>query len=556
MKENKILQWTLRTIRQWIPALILLALCNVVSGVLSVWFALGTREVIDTATKGVRELFIQACVRQGILILTILFVSLISRNLHDHLLAVMDRDMKRKLLKGLLRGEYADVSRHHTGDLLSRLNHDTGTMISSILTIVPSVASMFTRLVSAMTVLIAMEPKLAYVVLGGGVVVVIVTGIVRRNLKDLNRRASQAQGKVSGFIQETLEKLLMVQAMDISEVMEERADKLLDKRYQLHRRRKNFGLISHTCINILAFGSSFGALVFCASGILQGTMTFGTLTAVSQLITQLRGPFTNMSGIGPQYAALSAAAERLMELDAISGSENPQRKDADTLYTAMTGIRGEDLTFAYDRDRVFNHANFLLPKGSFGVIVGHSGIGKSTLLKLLLGIFPAQSGGLYFDTPDGAVRADSTTRRLFAYVPQGNLLLSGTLRDNLLVTNREATQEQIDRAIYISAMDAYLPTLPQGLDTVVGENALGLSEGQAQRLSIARAILSDAPILLLDEATSALDDETEKLVLSRIRQLPGKTCIAVTHREAATQIADWSLEMRDGQCHIRYMDAQ
>ena len=141
-------------------------------------------------------------------------------------------------------------------------------------------------------------------------------------------------------------------------------------------------------------------------------------------------------------------------------------------------------------------------------------------------------------------------------MPQGNLLLSGTLRDNLLVTNRNATQEQIDRAIYISGMDAYLPTLPQGLDTIVGENALGLSEGQAQRLSIARAILSDAPILLLDEATSALDDATEKLVLSRIRQLPGKTCIAVTHREAATQIADWSLEMRGGQCHIRYMDAQ
>lgn len=556
MKEKNTIQWILKTIRQWIPALILLALCNVISAVLSVWFALGTRDVIDTATAGVRELFVQACIRQGLLILAVLVVGLISRNLNDHLLAVMDRDMKRNLLKGLLHGEFADVSKHHTGDLLSRMNHDTGTMISSILSIVPSAASMLTRLISALSVLIAMEPRLAYVVLGGGIVVVLVTGIVRRKLKNLNRRASQAQGKVSGFIQETLEKLLMVQSMDIADVMEERADKLLDDRYKIHRRRKNFGLISHTCINILAFGSSFGALVFCASGILQGTMTFGTLTAVSQLITQLRGPFTNMSGLGPQYASLSAAAERLMELDAISGHGDVERKDPDTLYDAMTGIRGEELTFAYDRDRVFDNAAFCLPKGSFGVIVGHSGIGKSTLLKLLLGIFYPQAGGLYLDTPDGPVKVDATTRRLFAYVPQGNLLLSGTLRDNLLVTNRNATQEQIDRAIYISGMDAYLPTLPQGLDTVVGENALGLSEGQAQRLSIARAILSDAPILLLDEATSALDDATEKLVLSRIRQLPGKTCIAVTHREAATQIADWALEMRDGQCHIRFMDAQ
>ena len=281
-------------------------------------------------------------------------------------------------------------------------------------------------------------------------------------------------------------------------------------------------------------------------------MTFGTLTAISQLISQVLGPVTNMSGIGPQFAALSAAAERLMELDAICQLEQPERKEPTALYESASAIRGEKLTFAYDRDYVFDHADFVLPKGSFGVIVGHSGIGKSTLLKLLLGIFPAEEGGLYLDTENGPVQIDRTTRKLFAYVPQGNLLLSGTLRDNLTVTKRDATQEEIDRAIYISAMDAYLPTLPQGLDTVVGENALGLSEGQAQRLSIARAILSDAPILLLDEATSALDDETEKAVLRRIQQLPGKTCIAVTHREAAMQIADWSLEMRDGKCVVRH----
>lgn len=551
-RDEKTLRWTLRMMRPWLPALILLVLCSVASSVFAVWFSLGSRAVIDAATGRDRQEFIDACIRQGILILAILLDGVVSRIIHDRLNAVMDRDLKKRFLHGLLQGEFQNVSKYHTGDLLSIMNHDVQVLITSTLSIVPSVAGMFTKLIMAISVLIAMEPKLAYVVIIGGVFVVFVTGIVRKGLKSLNKKASKAQGKVSGFIQETLEKLLMVQAMDISGVMEKRSDKLLKERYDIHIKRRNIAIISSTCIGILAYGSSFGALVFCANGILNQTMSFGTLTAVTQLIAQIRGPFTNMSGITPQYAALSASAERLMELDKICNTDTVARKDPEEIYENMTDIRAKELTFAYDRDYVFDHADFCLPKGSFGVIVGHSGIGKSTLLKLLLGIFPAESGELYLDTADGPVMVDRTTRRLFAYVPQGNLLLSGTLRDNLLVTKQNATQEEIDRAIYVSAMDAYLHTLPEGLDTVVGENALGLSEGQAQRLSIARAILSDAPILLLDEATSALDDETEKTVLNRIRELPGKTCIAVTHREAAMHIADWTLEMREGKCSVNY----
>lgn len=550
MKKESVLRWSLRMVKPWIPALILLVLCNVASSLLAVWFALGSKGVIDSATGGDSVLFRESCIRQGILILSIILNNMLIHHLRDRLSAVMDRDLKKKFLDGLLHGEFSQVSKYHTGDLLSMMNHDLQTFLSSIMTILPSATAKVTKLIAAISTLIVIEPRLTYVMLIGGAVVIVVTSVIRKNLKALNKRASKAQGKTSGFIQETLEKLLMVQAMGITSEMEKRADTLLGERYEILRIRKNISLISSTCISGLSYGASFGALVFCSQSILAGTMTFGTLTAISQLISQLIGPITNMSGIGPQVAALSAAAERLMELDAVCGTEPEEEKDAKSLYENAVAIRAENLTFAYDRDYVFDHANFQLPKGSFGVIVGHSGIGKSTLLKLLLGIFPAEKGGLYLDTENGSVKIDRTTRKLFAYVPQGNLLLSGTLRDNLTVTNRNATQEEIDRAIHISAMDAYLHTLPQGLDTVVGENALGLSEGQAQRLSIARAILSDAPILLLDEATSALDDATEKIVLSRIQQLPGKTCIAVTHREAAMQIADWSLEMHDGHCKV------
>ena len=554
MKKQNTWLWTLRAMKPWIPALILLTLCYIASALFSVWFALGTRAVIDTATAGNAAAFWRACGKQGLLILAILADSTLVHHLRERITAVMDRDWKKILLRQLLHGEYAAVSQYHTGELLNRINNDVRILIGSILSIIPSIASMATKLIAAFAVLVALEPKLTAIVVAGGILLVIVTTYMRRHLKKLNIQASEAQGKVSGFIQETLEKLLMVQAMDISRVMEQRADVLLDERFKIHKKRKNISVMTSTCMSLMAYGVAFGTLIWCSAGILQGTMTFGTMTAISQLISQIQGPFTSMSGITPQFAAMAAAVERLIELEEDCTALPVERKDPEPIYTAMTAIEARELTFAYDRDLVFDHATFQLPKGSFGVIVGHSGIGKSTLLKLLLGIFPPQSGELAIKTENGNVPVDRSTRRLFAYVPQGNLLLSGTLRDNLLVTKQDATQEEIDRAIYISAMDDYLHTLPKGLDTVMGENAAGLSEGQAQRLSIARAILSDAPILLLDEATSALDDETERKVLSRIRELPGKTCIAVTHRDAATKVADWALEMRDGKCTVTHFN--
>ena len=180
------------------------------------------------------------------------------------------------------------------------------------------------------------------------------------------------------------------------------------------------------------------------------------------------------------------------------------------------------------------------------MITGPSGIGKSTLLKLLLGVFRPEAGGLYLRTGGEILTLDRSTRQLFAYVPQGNLLLSGTLRENLTIVKPDASEAEIHRAVHVSAMDEYLPQLPQGLDTVLGESGAGLSEGQAQRLASARAVLGGAPILLLDECTSALDAETENTVLQRLRQLPGRTCIAVTHRPAAIALCDWQLQMEGG----------
>ncbi len=551
MKQTTPIRWTVSRIRRRIPALVILTLSNAASSLLSVFFALGSANLIDSATSGQGTLFWRSCLIQGVIILGILFINLLNRHLREQILVDLDRDWKKGLLHQLLNSDYTGVKSYHSGELLNRINNDVQTLDSGIVTLVPNVAFMLTRLISVVVVLVSMTPLFTLAALGAGLVVVVITSLVRRQLKNLNKRVSESRGKVSGFIQETLEKLLMVQAMDVGEEMERRSNALIQEHYDFQRRRKNISLLSNSCIDTLLYGANFAALLFCGHGLLQNTMSFGTLTAITSLITQLQGPMVNMSGIFPQYVSICAAAERLMELDVLYLGDDLPQQDGHALYEKLEGIGAQGLCFSYDRDRVFQDASFLLPKGEFGVILGHSGIGKSTLLKLMLGMFPPHSGQLYASTPDGPVSLNRETRKLFAYVPQGNLLLSGTLRDNLLLTQPEATQEQIDRALYVSCMDEFIPSMPQGLETVIGESAMGLSEGQAQRLSIARAVLSDAPVLLLDEVTSALDAQTEQTVLERLRQLPGKTCIAVTHRPAAIALSDWTMEMRDGKCIVQ-----
>lgn len=553
MKKPSPVLWICRRIRNRIPALLLMTLSHIINAVLIVFFSLGTSRVIDSAISGDSNDFLKACAVQASIILGILLTLTLNRSMYDKLLAKLDVDWKRDLLHGLLYGDYARVSSFHSGELLNRLNNDVRTINESILTTLPNLASMIAKLAAAIAVLVALEPLFSLIVVAAGVLVIIITSLMRKHLKDLHKSVSHHDGKVSAFLQETLENLLMVQSMDVADEMETRTGKLMKNRYKVQMKRKNVSLAANTCVSIMAYGAGFGALVWCSFGLINGTMSFGTLTAITQLVGQLQAPFVNLSGTIPKYIAMIAAAERLMELEALSGEPVPSKEDPMDIYQRMTGICAEELSFAYDRDRIFDSTSFTLPKGEFGVIVGHSGIGKSTLLKLMLGIFQPQNGRLCVKTPDGSITMGRSTCGLFAYVPQGNLLLSGTLRENLLITRPNATEEELQQAIEISAMDDFLPSLPQGLDTVLGESAAGLSEGQAQRLSIARAVLSQAPVLLLDEATSALDAKTEALVLKRLRDT-GKTCIAVTHRPAATALSNWSLEVKNGKCTIHHLN--
>ena len=550
MKHKTTLHFLAERNRRYIPGLILLTLLEVARAYLGVEFAMVTRQVIDCAQGGSAEKMTRAALLLAAVVAGIMVLYASAQYLRGWLRATLDREWKTRLSHKLLHGDYATVSAYHSGELVNRLTSDVEAVNGGVIALIPNVAALLTRLVSAVWMMATMEPTFTLLAVACGLVVIGATGFFRQRLKTLHKQMQEANGKANGFVQEIMEKLLAVQAMSVEAETEAREKKILDSRWKLQMRQQRFSIMGTTGMYLACYLLEGAALVWCALRLMQGEISFGTLTAVVQLTGQLEGPILNFSGYIPQYVAMLASAERLMELEEISGA-SVQKRDVQTLLGADTCIEAEGLCFAYDDTTVFDSASFRLPLQGSAAITGNSGIGKSTLLKLLLGIYKPTSGRLLLRTGSEEIPLNAETRGLFAYVPQGNLLFSGTLRENLLLTAPDATEQDMETAAFVSCMDEYLPQLEHGFDTVLGESGAGLSEGQAQRVSIARAVLSGAPVLLLDEATSALDAVTEQRVLERLNALPGRVCIAITHRPAALALSDRQMVIADGKITVQ-----
>jgi ATP-binding cassette subfamily B protein len=310
-------------------------------------------------------------------------------------------------------------------------------------------------------------------------------------------------------------------------------------------RRKNYSAIGHSTYNFIFSAGYLFALIYGCVMILDKTLTYGALSAILQLVNNVQVPFMSLSNVMPKYYATVASAERLMEIEEIESEKNRKYLDAVKTYEKLNGIIVRDLTFTYDRDKVLDDASFYINKGDFIMIEGSSGVGKSTLIKLMLGVYNTDSGEILLDLEGEQVPIDSSCRTLFSFVPQGNMIFSGTLKDNVTFINDLASEEEINKALEVSCASDFIKELPSGLDTVVGENGVGLSEGQIQRIAIARAVLCNAPIILLDEATSALDELTEKRVLHNLRELKDITLIIISHKKAAANICNRRIKIEN-----------
>jgi len=405
--------------------------------------------------------------------------------------------------------------------------------------------------IGASLILISIDWKLIVLIAVGSLLGLALIIIFRKPLKNRHRKVQEAEGKLHSVLQEALENIRLIKASGLEKKIEQQTEEKQKRFFYAQLNKGYFSVYMGNGINMAFQTSWLICMLWGCYGLYTKNLTYGMLAALIQLISQIQGPIANAAGMVSRIYGMLSSAERLEEiLDLPEEAEIVEQIGEDE---KLMAIQVQDLTFSYKSDGavVLHDLNLNIEAGDFVAVTGVSGSGKSTLFQFLLGIYKPDAGSVnfLFKTKSGEVRrktATRNTRKLFAYVPQGNTLFSGTLRENLLMFNENVSEEEMKNAVKTACIDHLIDQLEDGLDTLLGERGVGLSEGQAQRVAVARALLSHAPILLLDESTSALDEETEARLLSNISQLKNKTCLIVTHRKAALAICDYELHIENG----------
>lgn len=521
--------------------MVLLIVANMLLAVSTVVFAITCREIIDGAVGGDRSRLYRGIALLLGVILTQLALRLFCNGLLEYTKARLEILFKDSLFSHLLQADYKQMTAYHCGELLNRMFSDVQVVTDGVTGLLPNFISMITRLAAAFGVLVWLYPVFALVFLCAGVFIFCISRLLRKRLKALHRAVQEREGRVRSFFQETLSSVLIVKVFGAYQKTEQEAQVRMHDHYKARMKRRNLSIVSNAGFTLVFQLGYAYALVSGALGILGGTMSYGTLTAVLQLVGQVQTPFAGLSGMLPRFYGVLASAERIMELEQLPQEADqplPALEPAD-----FRGIAFEHVQFSYGRNDVLQNLNFSIDRGDFVAVTGRSGVGKSTVFLLMLGVYAPQGGKVRILTNAGEYPACRSTRRLFSYVQQGNILFSGTVRDNISFVKPEASESEIWRAAETACAADFIRQFPQGLDTQIGENGFGLSLGQAQRIAVARAVLSDAPVILFDEATSALDEATELTMLHNIAIIRNKTCVIVTHRKAALQICNKRLHI-------------
>ena len=563
MKQKNTLQWISNVAGKAKLLVGVLVAVQAVLSVSSIAFAFILRRIINMAVQGASTGFRSAFVLLAGVIAAQIALGAVSHFLSEYTTTTVENRFKQRLFTALLTGNYASVTAVHSGEWMNRLTSDTTIIAGGVTQIVPGLIGMLVRLFGALAAILWLEPRFFLVLVPGGAAMLALTYGFRKIMKRLHKNIREADGTLRVFLQERLESLLIVRTFAKEQQTAAQAASLMEKHKDARMKRSNFSNLCNigfagamNCAYLLGIG-------FCGYGILTGTMSYGNLMAIMQLVGQVQNPFANITGYLPRYYAMLASAERLMEAEAFApDSEHPlaEEKVLEFYRTKLTALRLEHASFTYQppvraeeeqppMPVVLKDIDLTIRKGEYIAFTGPSGCGKSTVLKLLMCLYPLDAGSRTLETISGTQPLTAAWRSLFAYVPQGNQLLSGTIRD--IVSFGDPCKAQDDagilRALRIACAEDFVQKLEKGLDTMLGEHGQGLSEGQMQRIAIARAVFSEHPILMLDEATSALDEATAQQLLENLRRMTDKTVLMVTHRTDQTEFFDRELSFsKDG----------
>ena len=534
------IKWILKKTGSLIPLTVVLTAVLAAVAALSVSFSLLSRDVVDIATGAksgdIKSAFLYLV---AFIILQLVFHIAGSR-INIIISGRLEMKLKGGVFRTLLGKDYLAVNKYHSGEIMNRLTSDVTAVTTGFSSILPEMISLFIRIILSVVVLFKLDKFFALIYIVAAPLFLVFARIYSGKMKSLHKKVQETEGKTRSYMTEALQNLLVVKAFRKENDFAGYSNILQKDNYKIKIKRNTISIFANIFVYVaFTFGYYF-ALGWGALKIHAGILSYGALTAMLQLVGQIQTPVKAVADSLPGIFAMLASAERLMEFEELK-ADGEQAKLTDFLkkYDDFDKIVFENVRFSYNDDQpILENFNYEINKGEFVAITGISGIGKSTLLKLLLGVIEPLEGRIYIQSKNKITEINNKTRGLFAFVPQGNMVISGSIRDNICFYNDKVSEEEIKRAAEIAQMNGFLSEMPMGLDTVIGEKGMGLSEGQIQRIAIARAILSDAPVFLLDEATSALDEKTEADFLKAIKALETKTCIIVSHKVAAKEICD------------------
>ena len=522
------------------------AILNVCAGiagvVLSLLFVNTMQRSIDIAS-GAEEGSLYLWVSAMAVIMFAEFGVNISRIWIKNILGIKaQNEMQRQMLDRLLRAEWKGRDRHHSGDITNRLENDVSTVVTFLTETLPNMLSTLLMFLGAFTYLCLMDYMLALITVGMLPIFLLLSRIYISKMRKYTRRIRNFDSKVQSILQETVQNRMLIKTLECGDMVINRLDnRQINLRHHV-KRRTRFSVLSNVTLH---GGFAIGFLIaflWSTYRLSQHAITFGAMTAFLQLVNRIQTPAKDLTRLAPAFVAVLTAAERLIELE-----EMPQEEDGENIsLPSPCGIKLCNVSFGYDDgdENIIDNLSFDFPPGSCTAVLGETGAGKTTLIRLLLGLLKPKYGTITIYNDEQNHNMSALMRCNMVYVPQGNTLMSGTIRDNLLMADPNATDHDMMEALHTACAD-FVTELPEGLYTIIDEKGGGLSEGQSQRITIARALLRKRSIMLFDEATSALDPETEKMLLTNILKNKEQTIIFITHRMAVLEYCDKRLNMDD-----------
>lgn len=512
------------------------AMINAIIGLLGVMVSLtvvwGMQHAIDVSSHVISGSIVMAVVVLGILFFADFGLHVASIWVRNLLGIKAQNRMQQQLLDRMLRSEWKGRDSYHSGDVLNRLEFDVTNVVTFLTETIPNSLSTLTLFIGAFTYLALMDWRLAIVIIAMVPFFILLSRVYVRQMRRLVKDVRTFDSKVQSVLQESIQHRVLIKTLESDDFIVNRLETTQNKLRKKVVKKTKFSIFSST---VLQFGFVLGYLIafaWAAFRLSAGTLTFGGMTAFLQLVNKIQSPARQLTQLVPAFVSVFTAAERLMELE-----EVPLEKQGDAIeLEAPCGIKLNNISYQYfDADTpVIKDLSFDFHPGSCTAVLGETGSGKTTLIRILLALLKPTSGSVEIYGREERMNLNPLMRTNFVYVPQGNTLMSGTIRENLKMGKENATEEEMNKALKKSCADFVL-NQPNGLDTVCSEQGGGLSEGQAQRIAIARSLLRDKSIMIFDEATSALDPETEKQLLKNILAHHDKTVIFITHRPAVVE---------------------